>query len=253
MLEPDPRTSRFRRRGFLATAAAVIALARHRSASGQDPMTAAGADDSPAGPADADELRLDYEQFLALANPVARELVRDTSPLGEERYLHTIAALAARLKDVPEPDEMRLTNPDGGPRKFIGANDGGDPFTVLHWRIEPGAVIGLHAHTYGNVVTLGLAGAARIQNFEMVGETDFDAGGTFRVRRCVEQLLAPGDINLVPISHRYCHGFVAGPEGARGLDITTRILPKRKAPVLEILGGPVDALGCIFEARWRAE
>ena len=230
------------RRGFLATATATAAaslLFARRGAAVQD----------AAEPPPEEDLSLDFERFLALANPLARELVRDTTRLGEDRYLHCLAALAARLSDVPVPEMNRKGT--GGPYTYIGANEGGDPFTVLHWRMEPGSVIGHHAHTYGNVVTLGLEGLARIQNFEMLGERDFETRDTFRVRKCVEQALVPGEINLVPLSHRYCHGFVAGPEGARGLDITTRIRPKRAAPLLEVLGGPLDDLGCVFEARWR--
>ena len=36
--------------------------------------------------------------------------------------------------------------------------------------MEPGTIIRTHAHTYGNVVTLGLEGSLRVQNFEMYGE-----------------------------------------------------------------------------------
>lgn len=230
------------RRSFLGLAAASLLLARRTGVG-----THAGV--LP------DDLELDYEAFRALAVPVARELMADTSRLGEDRYLHTLAALAVRLVDVPVPELRRKGDGYEGPRTWIGANDGGeeDPFVVLHWKMEPGSEIGLHAHTYGNVVTLGLEGATRIRNFEMVGERDFEKREVFRMRRCAEQVLTPGAINLVPLAHGYCHGFVAGPQGARGLDITTRILPKRTAPLLEISGEPLDELGCEFEARWRFE
>jgi len=230
------------RRSFLGLAAAALLLAR-RTGAGTHGATLP------------DDLELDYEAFLALAVPVARELVADTSRLGEDRYLHTLAALAVRLVDVPIPELRKKGEGYDGPHTWIGANDGGDddPFVVLHWKMEPGSEIGLHAHTFGNVVTLGLEGVARIRNFEMVGERDFETKSAFRVRRSAEQLLTPGTINLVPLSHGYCHGFVAGREGARGLDITTRIRPKRTAPLLDVADEPADEQGWEYEARWRFE
>jgi quercetin dioxygenase-like cupin family protein len=200
------------------------------------------------------ETRLTFPEFVRAFGPVAKELVGDTSRLGEDRYLHTLASYAVRLVDVPVP-EMRQTSKGDGPRNFMGVNDGGedDPFVVLHWRLEPGARIGLHPHIYGNVVTLGLEGEARIQNYETVGAPDFDRRDPFQVRKIHEQILRPGEINVVPLSHGYVHGFVAGPAGARGLDITTRIRPKRPTPSLEVSPKAIDAARGVYEGTWRYE
>ena len=106
------------------------------------------------------------------SRPIARDLVRDTSRIGEDRYLHTLASFAVRLVDVPIP-EMRQTSKGDGPQNFMGVNEVGDddPFVVLHWRTGARrSRIGLHPHLYGNVVTLGLEGEAVIQNYEMVGD-----------------------------------------------------------------------------------
>jgi hypothetical protein len=65
-------------------------------------------------------------------------------------------------------------------------------------------------------------------------------------------VLRPGDVNLVSLERHYMHGFVAGAEGASGLDITTRIAAKRKTPVLEV-GDAVDAAAGTFAARWKFE
>jgi len=226
------------RRSFLGLAAAALCATAH----GQRPPRLESGGDAT----------LSFEEFLAEVVPIARTLVADTSRVGEDRYLLTLASFAVRLADVPEP-EMRDTTRGDGPRKFIGHNPGGDPFHVLHWRLEPGAVITTHAHTHGNVVTLGLAGAARVRNWEMVGDRDFAAKGTFRVRLCKEQILTPHETNLVPLAHGYCHGFVGGPDGARGLDITTRILTKRASPCLDVASVPVDEAMRIYEASWKDE
>jgi len=197
-----------------------------------------------------DALALSFDEFLAEAVPQAQDLIGDTSRAGQDRYLHALASLAAALRDVPVP-EMRETTAMGAPgRTFLGANECDAPFTVLHWRLEPGARIGLHPHIYGNVVTVCLEGEVRIENYEMLGAPDFDTREPFGVRRTQDQVLTRGNVNLVNLEHGYVHGFVAGPEGARGLDLTTRIRPRRETPAL-VVGAAREPGRAIFEASWR--
>jgi hypothetical protein len=193
--------------------------------------------------------QLTFEEFLKEVIPVAKKLVGDTTLAGQDRYLQTLASYAVRVVDVPVP-EMRDSGQGAGPGTFIGFNPGGDPFTVLHWRMEPGSRIRSHAHTYGNVVTLGLAGEIRIGNFEMVGEKSFEEKGTFKVRKTRNQLLTPGQINLVSLEHDYIHGFQAGAKGGRGLDITTRVKEKKPTPYLDVSKEALEAEPGIFEASW---
>ncbi len=218
------------RRGFLSLAAfGAVALARPLGAGSAARATGSA-----------------WERFLEEAVPAARELL-EPGAYREDRYLHAVASLASAIDDVPVPD-MR---PSGqGENTFLGGSYGPDPFVVLHWRMEPGSRIRTHAHTYGNVVTLGLEGMARVRNYEMLGERDFDAEGTFRVRMTQDQVLLPGRINLVPLEHGYMHGFEAGPEGARGIDITTRRKERRETPYLDVAEKPVDEAERIYEASW---
>lgn len=188
-----------------------------------------------------------FEDFLKEAVPLARQLVADTSLAGQDRYLLALAAIAVRMADVPVP-EMRAN----GKGTALGSNPGGDPFNVLHWRMEPGSRIGTHPHIYGNVVTLALEGEVHIANYEMVGVRDYDTQESFRVRRTVDQWLKPGGTNLVNLERNYMHGFVAGPSGARGLDITTRLFERRPSPTLELVGDPIDADGSIWRATWKS-
>ncbi len=194
---------------------------------------------------------LDFEGFLREAVPLANDLVGDTSRVGQDRYLHAIASFAACLSGVPVPEMRDNTSPTSPARTFIGDNPCDAPFTVLHWRMEPGARIGLHPHIYGNVVTLCLEGEVRIENYEMVGERDFETREPFEVRRNNDQVLLPGGINLVSLEHGYVHGFEAGPAGARGLDITTRIRERKPTPTLVLGTEPVDAGRRIFEGTWK--
>lgn len=198
----------------------------------------------------AEGVEMDLAAFVREAVPLAEALLADKSRIGQDRYLHTIAALAVQLRDIPLP-EMRETSKDLTARTFLGAHEFDAPFTILHWRLEPGARIALHPHIYGNVVTLCLGGEVHIENYEMVGERDFDREGPFEVRRVHDQVLTPGDVNLVSLEHSYMHGFVAGPEGAHGLDITTRIRDKRPTPTLIVSPQAIDAERRIFEGRWQ--
>jgi len=187
------------------------------------------------------------ERFLEDVLPVARELVGDVSPIGEDRYLHTLASYAVALGDVAAP-ELRASAQGEGVE--IGASWAGDPFVVLHWRMRPGAEIRPHAHTYGNVVTVGLEGRARVTNFETVEPPEFASDEHVLLRRTTDQILLPGRINLVPLSHGFVHGFRAGPEGARGLDITTRLRERQPTPYLVLEEEPVDAAAALFRGYW---
>ena len=194
--------------------------------------------------------RLTYEEFLKEVAPVARKLVGDISLAGQQRYLLTLASYAVRLADAPVP-AMRDSGQGAGPGTFIGAIPGGDPFIVLHWRMEPGTIIRPHAHTYGNVLTLALEGEIRVENYEMVGARDFDAKGTFKARKTQSQILTPGQVNLVNLERDYIHGFQAGARGGRGLDITTRIKERRETtPYLNLSKKPVEIEPGIYEASW---
>jgi hypothetical protein len=197
----------------------------------------------------ASDVRLSYEEFLKEVIPVAKKLVSDTSLTGQHRYLLTLASYAVRLADVKVP-AMRDSGQGAGAGTFIGAVPGGDPFIVLHWRMEPGTVIRPHAHTYGNVMTLGLEGEIRVENFEMMGARDFDAKGTFKVQKTQSQVLTPGQINLVNLERGYIHGFQASARGGRGLDITTRIREKRETPFLNLSKKPVELEPGVYEASW---
>jgi hypothetical protein len=192
---------------------------------------------------------LSLDQFVAEVLPVARALVADVSAAGQDKYLQAVAAVAVRLGEVAAP-EMRDSGQGVGPGTFIGAHPmHGEPFVVLHWRLEPGAEIRRHAHSYGNVVTLGLTGAARVENFEMVGERDLARKDRFRVRRTVAQDLTPGSVNLVSLERNYVHGFKTGSDGASGLDITTRLREKQPTPWLDVAARPVEGED-VFEATW---
>ena len=90
-----------------------------------------------------------------------------------------------------------------------------------------------------------------VENFEVFGERNFATADAFDVRRTHAQRLTPGAMNLVNLERDYIHGFTAGPEGARGLDITTRLSPRMPTPYL-IIPPRADRSG-VFSARWSID
>ena len=192
-----------------------------------------------------------YAEFLKGANAMAKSLVADATAAGQDRYLRSLAALASGLSGVPAPASWNNTNQGETPESYqIGFTPGGDPFTVLQWRLESGARCIPHAHTYGNVVSIGLEGMVRVSNYEVVGTADYETSDTFQARQTVNQLLGPGSVNLVSLHRNYIHGFVAGPDGARGLDITTRLMPKPEHGTPYLDTAMANDLGQTFDASW---
>lgn len=221
------------RRCFLKTAASALAV-----------VAVPGAKPLRVGTTGADALTV--EEFLAEALPIARAVVEDPTLARQDQYLQALASHAVRLAEVEQP-EFRAS--EQGEGAFIGSNGARPPIVLLHWRMAPGAVIHRHAHTYGSVVTLGLEGAARVENYEVVGKRDYDSTDSFPVRQTVSQRLTPGATNLVSLERNYIHGFVATEAGARGLDITTRLRDRQRTPYLT-LGKPVEGEPFVFEGSW---
>ncbi len=194
---------------------------------------------------------ISFDQFLAEANPLAKKLITDTSISGQDLYLRSIAALTAKLQGIPIPEKFNNTDLGINAEDYkIGVNPGGNPFTVLHWRLEPDAICQPHVHEYGNVVSIGIEGAARVSNYVSNDTFDYDNNGTFQIKKTVDQLLTAGSANLVPLD--MIHGFQAGPDGARGLDITTRLKakPKHSTPYLSIATAPTDPFTGTYDASW---
>lgn len=192
--------------------------------------------------------RLSLEQFLAEVAPLAKQFVTDKSPRGQDRYLHHLAQYAVHLAEVAQP---KLRPSSQGKHTSIGFIPGGEPFVVLYWHMEPNTVIRPHAHTYGNVLTVALKGETLVENYEMLEAPNFTREGDFEVQRTGRVILKPGQTAAVNLDHGYIHGFKAGPNGAAGLDLTTRLKPKpdHSTPYLR-LGKPNPQGFDRYQAAW---
>lgn len=154
---------------------------------------------------------LDWDDFIRLRPAEAAELARDTSAMGQDAYLHQIAAWAVRLKAAPATKLGAFAGLD--PKVEFGPSFRGVPFAVIQWRMAPHAVLPAHCHPQASVCTVGVEGEAPA--FASGSQTPF------LMRETRSQIVSPRRISTLSATRDNIHYFEAGDAGARGLDITT--------------------------------
>src|SRR5262249_30306073 len=165
---------------------------------------------------------LAWNEFLQQALPQAAELYRDASPQGQDAYLHWLALMASRLQltTIPQAKLGRFEKLE--PAVYFGPSHRGQPFFIVEWRMEPGAILPPHCHPNASVCTVGIEGEARIRNFEIAGRApEFTSRQAFRVRETHNEIITPGRTNTLSAARDNIHTFQAGQHGARGMDIST--------------------------------
>ncbi len=194
---------------------------------------------------------LGWEAFLDECLPRARQLHGDAAPRGQESYLRWVSFMVSRVRAeyLPKPSLGRFR--DLEPPVHFGVGYRGEPFFIVSWWMEPGAVLPPHTHPNVSVCTLGTEGEARLRNFEIVGEAPAESLRPFRVRETHDEILAPGRVNTLSAVRDNIHTFEAGPRGARGIDITTYHGPNIGFSFLDMTSQPVDGGARIYEAVWK--
>lgn len=237
-----------RRRMLWLPIIAAAAVAGNRAAA-QETAKKPGASDSPAP---TPTRLLDWNEFLKQAIPQAAELHRDTSPQGQDAYLHWLALMAARLQltTIPQAKVGRFEKLD--PAVYFGPSYSGNPFFIIEWRLEPGAILPPHCHPNVSVCAVGIEGEARIRNFEIIGQApEFTSRQSFRVRETHDEIITPGRTNTLSAARDNIHTFQAGKTGARGMDISTYHGPNIGFSFLELESKPADAEQRLYEAAWK--
>jgi hypothetical protein len=196
--------------------------------------------------------RIGWDDFLKECLAVAKDFSKDTSPSGQDAYLQRLAALAVRLQKAPATKLSPYAKLD--PKVEFAPSYRGTPFVIIQWRMHPRAILPAHCHPRASVCTLGLEGEARLRNFEVEGTGPaFNSGSTetFLIRETHSQIIAPGRVNTISTVRDNIHYFEAGPDGARGIDIT---IPYGGDGSFSFVGftpdRPKDAVRRVFEARW---
>src|SRR6202167_1962994 len=165
---------------------------------------------------------LEWDDFIRLCPADAAAFARDASEIGQDAYLHRIAAWAVRLKAAPDTKLGAFGGLD--PKVEFGPSFRGVPFVVIQWRMAPRAILPAHCHPQFSVCTVGMEGEARLRHFEIHGPAPaFDSGAKtpFLMRETRSQIVTPRRISTLSTTRDNIHYFEAGDAGARGLDITT--------------------------------
>lgn len=226
-----------RRRSLLwLSVASVGALLTGRSMRAQDPALAK----APATEG------LDFGAFLREVFPLAQAQMAQGAR-GEDTYLLSVASALTRLAEPGSGvrEAMRTFRRDhqgDGARFPLGAS-------VMD--LKPGGGFKLHDHRDYNGIILGLSGELRIRNFDVLGDVAVPPkGSTFQIRETRDDLILPGRFSMLGCRDENIHDLVAGPEGARVLDLFTFYAPGAQSYYLTVDAKPRDAQRRIYDAAW---
>lgn len=188
----------------------------------------------------------DWDAYLARTRTDALARIRaDRDDIGG--YLHFIAAALTARRDIPRARVDVV--PWASPSIEFGAHPMAAPFALIEFRLAPGAYLPPHNHPNASVATLLLEGETAVDNFELEPTSDPPGQvGEAVLAHTQRQLLRPGDTNFVQPSRNNLHAFVAGPNGARGVDVTTQHAQAGPFGYLRLLEPP--QVGAIVRAQW---
>jgi len=149
---------------------------------------------------------LDWDDFIRLCPADAAGFARDASEIGQDAYLHRIAAWAVRLKAAPDTKLGAFRGLD--PTVEFGPSFRGVPFAVIQWRMAPRAVLPAHCHPQASVCTVGIEGEARLRHFEVQGPAPaFDSGTKtpFLIRETRSQIVSARRISTLSSTRDNIH------------------------------------------------
>jgi len=226
-----------RRRVLWLTAGAAAALLRPRASSASE------------GKVDKEQTEpLTWTDFIAPRSDLV-ELARGRSGASVDAYLYTVAALAVRLAGVPEA-KLSPFKPRAPLVSFAPIHRG-IPFFVIEWWMEPGAVLPPHNHPGYSVCTLSLEGEARVRHYQPVADAPpLTSRDPFHLRLTREQVLMPRSVSTLAPERDNIHTLIAGPRGARGIDITTRHDPSKDGSFSFLDIGAKESDSGELVARW---
>ncbi|HEV7398141.1 MAG TPA: hypothetical protein VGN86_16635 [Pyrinomonadaceae bacterium] len=193
-----------------------------------------------------------WDEFIKQCVPQAEQLYKDTSPSGQNAYLLSLAAFAARLRLSTIPRTKIYPFANLKPPVHFGVGYRGVPFFAVEWWLEPNAALPPHNHPNASVCTLGIEGEARIRNYQVVGDApEFSSTHQFQVRETHNELMSTGRLNSLSATRDNIHTFQAGQTGARGIDFSTMHGKDIGFSFLNIDEKPRDPEARIYNATWR--
>ena len=193
---------------------------------------------------------LSWEQFVEETSIAVEGLYGDSSPAGQDAYLHRIASNAVRLGEKPSSEMISIA---GAENYRFGMAHMGSPFFVVHWTMEPNSIYPAHNHPDYSVCTLGLDGDVLIENYEVSEQAPvFNSGSSeyFDIRHTKTELIERGDIDSLSATRNNIHYLRTGARGAEGVDITTAYTSDTAFSFLRFDDDAHVGTGEVRQARW---
>lgn len=117
--------------------------------------------------------------------------------------------------------------------------------------LKPGGGFKLHDHRDYNGIILGLSGELRIRNFDILGDVAVPPkGSTFQIREIRDDLILPGRFSMLGRRTENVHDLVAGPEGARVLDLFTFYAAGAQSYFRTVDAKARDTERRVYDASW---
>lgn len=170
-------------------------------------------------------LPAEYEDFAGWLQRAQQAGLRHVQAFGTahpERFMRFLGVWAAAMPASPEPAWQNMNGANATLEMATVA--AGRPFVVSAFRMAPGCVLPLHCHPGGGGITICKTGSLAIQHFDLCeGQPDFSkTGSRAEVTPVSVTQLTPGHDTWFTPDHANLHQFVAGPEGAAGIEIAVQ-------------------------------
>ena len=166
----------------------------------------------------------ELDDFLQSVESRAAELKEDTTRRGQDAYVRYLSQTVGSVTDVTRSNLGTKSWKSLDPGVFLGVAGRNSAFFVVHWRMEPYALLPPHCHPKTSVCTLGLEGQATLRHFDPAPSAPpyrTDRETEFEVRETRRLELRPGTVSTLTEERDNIHLFQTGRTGARGIDVTS--------------------------------
>lgn len=166
----------------------------------------------------------ELQRFLDESLERALLLKADASARGQDEYVAFLQKAVSSISDVSKEPLSETSWKGFDPGVFLGNSGRNRAFFIVQWRLAPAAFLPPHCHPKTSVCTLGLAGSSTLRHFEVPADAPSyrdDRETEFLVRETRQLELASGMTSTLTEHRDNVHLFEAGPDGARGIDVTT--------------------------------
>ena len=173
---------------------------------------------------DATSSDIALQRFLDESLDRALQLKSDASAGGQDEYVTFLESAVTTIRNVSAEPLSQTSWKGFDPGVFLGNSGRNRAFFIVQWRLAPGAFLPPHCHPRTSVCTLGLEGSSTLRHFEVPADAPSyrdDRSTEFLVRETRQLDLTSGTTSTLTEHRDNVHLFEAGPDGARGIDVTT--------------------------------